>query len=459
MRLPSPGTLHIILAQRLWQAGSGLITIVLVTHFLSPDQQGWYYSLLSIAALYTLFDLGLSYVVMQASAHSFIGLQWGVGGRVSGERAGRFVALTAWSARHYLWLALAFVVIIAPAGFVFFGTTDSHAISWRLPWLVLATATAGTLVLLSFLAIVEGTGKVAEVYTVRLIQGVVAALACWTVLWSGAGLWAVAMAPLCAIAVQGVWIALRKPALLFSAWQTPEAQIDWRKEIWPHQWQIGLGLLSGYLLTQLYTPVLFKAQDAIVAGQMGLTLTAANMLGLVAQSWITRHVPAMARAAAMREWDTLDRMFARDLLLSCLVFVAGGVTLCVLHGLVSRTGFSERLLPFWPFVGVLAAIFAGHIQTCLAAQLRSFRNEPLIWVSLAGAVLTAVGALWGAFHYSATGVVVAMLTIQIVVVLPASVLIWQKCRRTWRSSVGREHAAPDHRDPDPEPVVIPGLGA
>jgi hypothetical protein len=162
------------------------------------------------------------------------------------------------------------------------------------------------------------------------------------------------------------------------------------------------------------------------------------MLGLLAQSWITRHVPAMGAAVALHEWDDFDGMFFRDLLLSSLAFVAGGVALCLLHRLLSDTPFVSRLLSFWPFMGVLAAGFLAHIQTSLAAQLRAFRREPLLWVSVAGAVLTVAGALWGAIHYSAAGVVVAMLTIQTFVVLPASIAIWRRCRRKWRIPVGRD---------------------
>jgi hypothetical protein len=455
MKLAFRDTLHVILAQRLWQAASGTVTIVLVTTFLTPEQQGWYYSLLSLAALYTLFDLGLSYVLVQAAAHTFVGLRWRADGGVEGRHADRFAALAAWSSRHYGWLALGFAVIVTPLGLVFFGTTTSDAISWRSPWLVLALASAGALLLLPFQATIEGSGEVAEVYAVRLAQGVLAAAACWVTLAGGGGLWAIVMAPLAAILVQGAWLAGRRPALLASAWEGQYRQIDWRGQIWPHQWQIGLAWLSGYLLTQVYIPVLFKTQDAVVAGQMGLSLTASNMLGLLSQSWITRHVPAMAAAASTRQWDQFDSIFARDLFLSCVAFLAGAAALCLLHQMLGITSYAGRLLPFWPFGGLLAAGFLGHVHGALAAHLRSFRREPLVWVSVAGALLTAAGASWGAWHYSAAGIVIAMLTIQIVVVLPASILLWRKRNLEWRTPVEPNQAASDHRDPDLEPRAIP----
>ena len=454
-----PSALTIILAQRLWQAGSGLITIVLVTRFLSPTEQGWYYSLLSFAALYTLFDLGLSYALLQAAAQTFVGLTWRTGGRFEGTHTDQFEALAAWSARHYMRLSLGFFAIVTPAGFALFGYPPSPLVSWQLPWLALSGASGATLLLLPFVAIVEGSGRVTEVYSIRLIQGVVAAIACWIALFTGAGLWVVVVAPFAAAVTQCAWLAKRKPFLLSLAWQGSQRRINWRREIWPHQWQIGLAWLSGYLLTQIYTLVLLKTQDAIVAGQMGLTLTASNMLGLLAQSWITRHVPAMARAATLGKWDEFEGVFRRDLILSSLAFLGGGLALSCAYWLLSDTSFVGRLLPFWPFAGVLAVGFMGHLQNSLAAQLRSFRREPLLWVSIAGAILTMAGAFWGAIHYSASGVVVAMLTVQAVAVLPMSIAIWRQYRRNWRTSVGRDRASPDYRNPDLEPVVLPGLDA
>ena len=82
--------LVILLTQRLWQALSGVLTIVLVAHFLTPELQGWYYSFISIAALYTLFDLGLSLVIIQITAHLFVGLNWGHKGRPEGNRPHQF---------------------------------------------------------------------------------------------------------------------------------------------------------------------------------------------------------------------------------------------------------------------------------------------------------------------------------------------------------------------------------
>ena len=66
-----------VLAQRGWQALAGVITLAFVAHFLSPVEQGYFYTLASIAALHMALDMGLSAVSVQFSAREFVELSWG----------------------------------------------------------------------------------------------------------------------------------------------------------------------------------------------------------------------------------------------------------------------------------------------------------------------------------------------------------------------------------------------
>jgi hypothetical protein len=85
--------LNIIFMQRLWEGLAGLLTLFFLTHFLSAALQGWYYSFLSLAALYTMFDLGLSTALVQISAHYFVHNQWSDEGEVIGEKRNHFYRL------------------------------------------------------------------------------------------------------------------------------------------------------------------------------------------------------------------------------------------------------------------------------------------------------------------------------------------------------------------------------
>ncbi len=68
---------------RAWTSGSGLITVVLIARFLSPAEQGYYYTYASLIALQMVFELGFSQVVMQLASHERAHLSIGPDGSVT----------------------------------------------------------------------------------------------------------------------------------------------------------------------------------------------------------------------------------------------------------------------------------------------------------------------------------------------------------------------------------------
>jgi hypothetical protein len=426
---------HIVLSQRLWQALSGILLVGFLTHFLSIAEQGWYYSFISISSLFTLLDLGLSVVILQLSAHYFVGNRWGKNGILSGKNTDQFLSLLKQSLHLYFKLGSIFCLLMIPAGIIFFGLTSSQVsfnISWHLAWVALAVATTLNIFLLPIFSAIEGSGSISEVYLVRLVQGVVGSIACWIVLASGGFLWAASMIPLSAFFVAVAWLLMSRPMLLREVFNHSGAHIIWSSEVWPLQWRIGLSWLSGYLLTQIYTPILFYYQGAEVAGQMGLSLTLANMLGILAQSWIARRVPSMAQSVSKKNWQAFDEIFRRDFMVSVAFYLLGVLAFCFLYFLISDTKYSERVLSFWPFLGLLAVVLINHINGALAAHLRSYKKEPLVWVSLAGTMLTVPIAVISAAHFSVNGVVDSILLVQLLLTLPLSVHLWAKYNKTWR---------------------------
>ncbi|SAL06764.1 hypothetical protein AWB78_08234 [Caballeronia calidae] len=423
-----------LLALRVWQAGAGLVTTLLAAHAMTPELQGWYYSLLSVASLYTLFDLGLSTVLVQLAAHSFIGLRWTSGNRLEGETQAHFKSLLGKSVRWYAIATVAFLVLLLPGGWVFFSEKASAGMSWKSCWFALCTLTAGGLIALPFLALVEGSGEIAQVYRVRLTTSILGSLACWAALVTGSGLWAVTMMPAMALCVPLVWLACCHRPLVAIARENPDKTYRWRQEVWPLQWRLAINWLCGYSITQINIPILFNMQGAIVAGQFGLSLTVVNTIGLVAQSWLLRRVPGMANAAATRDWRRLDRLFLRDFSITLSVCAAGVMTLLGLVWLMADQPIVHRLLPWPELLGL--AIFACTSQFIggLALQLRSFRREPLVWLTLIATLVTVPAALYATRHYSSAGLIAVLAGVNVTLNLPASIGIWYRCNRIWRAT-------------------------
>ena len=75
---------YAFLAQLTSIAGS-IGTVLLIVRFLSPVEQGYYYTLLSLVSLQVVFELGFSFVIQQLAAHECVHLEFGPDGSVSGD--------------------------------------------------------------------------------------------------------------------------------------------------------------------------------------------------------------------------------------------------------------------------------------------------------------------------------------------------------------------------------------
>ena len=161
------------MAQRIWQGFSGLITALILTFYISPIEQGWYYSFLSLATLYIIFDFGLSNALIQITSHLFVKLKWVGYGQVKGRKSYEISQLSYQLVRFYSILFFVFVVLMLPFGFWFFGhKMDSEILSWESPWITLVFTSGLMMLTLPFMAIFEGSGEIKFVYKLRLFQGI-----------------------------------------------------------------------------------------------------------------------------------------------------------------------------------------------------------------------------------------------------------------------------------------------
>lgn len=420
-----------VFLQRTWQATAGVITLGFVAHFLSPVEQGYYYALGSIAALHMALDMGLSAVLVQFAAREFVGLSINLLGRIDGFTPNRFLTLVRLSLRWYSFSAVIFLLVY-PVGIAYLANSqESLAYDWRGPWAMLVLATGAGFLFLPALALSEGCGCVAEVYGVRLAQGVCGGLSAWATLALGGGLWAVAMPATASALIASCWVFWRRREMVIQAVNSKGGSFLWGAEIWPLQWRIGASWLAGYALVLMHVPVLFRTQGPVVAGQMGVTMTVANMLSLLALSWMTARLPSMARAVATRDWAQLDLVFWRAFRVSSLAFAAGAVAFALVRWALEWTPYGARFLPMTETIGLLVAMAFYHVTGIFAAYLRSHLREPFLWPSLIGALITAAAAIAVAPQWGAAGIVTVLLIVNIFFFFPMALGLWVFLRRKW----------------------------
>jgi hypothetical protein len=386
-------------------------TVLLILRFLTPVEQGYYYTLLSLVSLQVIFELGFSFVILQMAAHECAHLTLHGDGRVEGDPVAhaRLASILQKTLRWYLVAAVILCVSLLPVGAYFF-SRHGHAsapVAWHGPWTVAVFATALLFLLNPFFSFLEGFGQVWQVGRMRLTQAVLGAAMSWGALLSHHGLYAPGMMIIgCAVAGLAFLYSRRHLCLGLLRYPVGEQAVSWRSEVWPFQWKIAVSWACAYFIGQIFTPVLFAYRGPAEAGRFGLSISIATYLSTLALAWMSTKATPFGQMIARSEFQQLKRLFFRTLrqALSLLVAMAAAceVAVIVLQHLSPR--LAARMASPQIFALLLLTSLSVFIVESMAIYLRSFKREPFLIQSAAVAALTVLLSLVTAKAWGTAGV-------------------------------------------------------
>jgi O-antigen/teichoic acid export membrane protein len=399
---------------RLWSSSAGLITVALIARFLSPAEQGYYYTFGSLVALQIVFELGFSYVILQMASHERAELSFSTDYRISGNAAAhaRLASVIQKSVRWYSLAAGIMAVTLLPIGFYFFATHQraGQAVSWQLPWCSAALMAAINFQLDPLLSFLEGCGYVPQIARLRFTQSAIGSVLAWVVLINHHGLFAPSMMLLGMASASLLWLSRKRKLLLgLLKYDAGVHKIHWKQEVWPFQWRMAVSWLSGYFLFWIFNPVLFAFRGPVEAGKMGMSLSLANAVQAIAISWVSTKSAPFGTLIARKEYQRLDHTFFQALRQSFAVALAGGLAAwlgCIYLNL-KHISFAQRLLNPFSLGILLIYMIVNVIISAQAYYLRAHKQEVLFVNSLVGAIAVTICTVVFGRSYGATGIVVS----------------------------------------------------
>ena len=282
-------------AARIVQAGSNIVTIFFLAKYLSQEEQGFYYTFGSLVAVQVFFELGLTNIITQFVAHEYAYVT------VENDKSiykSRLSSLLHFCIKWYFYLSILLFFILIIVGWVFFTHYDTEGdnVSWKIPWFLISFGTCLRLFQSPLNSFLLGMNKVEEMSLISLYQQLILPISMWLGLYGGLKLYVVGISLVLSAVVWYLYVYFSKmKQVLIDIYKNPIIErIKYVDEIFPFQWRIAISWISGYLIYQLFTPVIFATGGAIIAGQIGMTLQVLNGIQALSMSWINTKIPLLS---------------------------------------------------------------------------------------------------------------------------------------------------------------------
>lgn len=419
--------LFIALCSRGALAVSQLALIIIASHGLTPIEQGVYSTMRSLAGLVVVLDLGLSLVLVQTVAH--------LRGDGESDLPSQFAAILHFAVR---WYGVAAVIGFAFLTFCGFSVLASHremiGASATTPWMLTSLILALTILLLPLQAVLEGKGHVVSIALLRGAQALGGAVACGATVALGGGLWCIPALAAVSLTIGMIWIGCLHRQELLPAWHTKVLPaLHWRRDIFPFQWRIGVSWISGWVIYQLYVPIIFLHEGPVAAGQFGLSMEACAGLTSLGAAWVGFKAPAWGKLVAQADYAAIDKDYrsstrAAFLIVALAVFLFGAGFI-ILHAL--DRPIAQRFLPPLTLAPLLAAAVLNQSVFAMATYLRSHKREPYLAPTVVGAVLLGTWTLLAGPWVGVAGLAYAHLVVTLLVGWIWGRMIFLRCRTTW----------------------------
>ncbi len=421
---------------------TGVLSVFFITAFLTGVEQGFYYTFGSILALQVFFELGLTGIMTQYVAHEASHLQLNSNHEYEGEDKyrSRLSSLVHFCVRWYAVLALIVFFFLLIVGFLFFGSYGKeHAgVSWLFPWMIICVNTALNVFQSPFISIFTGLGKIKEMSKIGFYQQLIVPVN-WLGLILGFKLYVLGITGLISILIWQCYVWKTGLArIIVNLWRYRITErVSYMKEIFPYQWKIALSWVSGYFIFQLFNPVLFATEGPVVAGQMGMTLTALNSIRSLSDSWMNTKIPLYSKLIALKDYFTLDSLFNKTLKqmfsISLVLLVSFFLLIMILNITQFKFGehvLADRFLRYWPLIFMMFSVCIQQFVSSWAMYLRCHKQEPFLVLSICNGIACLCSTFILGNLYGLYGITIGYLLIN-VMIAPWAYNIYKTKRQEW----------------------------
>lgn len=378
---------------QLWRIVAGPLVLIFIPLYLTPTEQGYWYTFTSIAALAVFADLGFSTIILQFAAHEFAYLHFNDDMTLAGDKE-HLIKIATFFRFSVQWLIRTVGVIfpLIVIGGYFFLASKNELDNWQSAWVIYAVASGLVFFYSSLLYFFEGCNSVSLVQSLRFKIAVCTSLTILLGLYFQLNLYALSLSLIISSAIGCYQLIHTFYRAIKQLWRLSQGnKYDWWPEFSSLMWRYAISWSSGYFIFQLFTPLAFKFHSPIFAGKVGLSIAAWTAGSNIALTWITAITPKINMLIAEHKWNDLDRIFHKNLFRSMITMFVGGIIYFILYFVfVDKFMFFGRLLGPLSMLLLFACWILQLFINCLAVYLRAHKKEPLMLISSISALYVAI---------------------------------------------------------------------
>lgn len=368
------GPTNVVALQKIIQAITGLGTAFMVAHFLSAEEQGYFYTMGSLLSSYVIFDLGLSSVILRRSSQICHGVPIN---KLEKRKKNEFNKFAVWTIKFYLKTAGFAVITLLLIGLYILSRNNitSQELDWKLPWIFIVIMVSVNMPTIGFLSMLEGSGAVSETYTLRITHYLIGGILTWLLIISGKGLFAQAMPFFGTIIVCYSWFFFK----YFSKFKVSDFNRNDKvifRSLRPDIKFTASNWISNYIFINIPIIISFLGNKISISGQIGLSIIIANVGGAIAFSPLTEKLPKIIQLLHVNENARATQLLFEKLRVSVLLYILGSLIFLAMS-IFSEIDFFKRILNSFD-LGILLLVFAGfHTFNFLLLFLQARGNNKL----------------------------------------------------------------------------------
>ena len=374
------------------------IAATFIAFYLDLETQGYLYTFISLLAIQFLFELGFTQIIITFIAYEANHLR-----KYKNFFKGKYThylrmkEIINFSIHWFRYAAFLYLLILIFVGIFVFADANKAVNLWLWPFLMMALISSIEVLVIPYFGIKEGMGFVDEVFKLRFFKVFLQSSSYLLFIYLGFGIWSLPLSLLFACMINIYFLGKNKKLFIsLSRLSHQKKHFNWKSEMLPMQYRIGIGAIAGYLTFSLFTPMTFKLLGAELAGKVGLTIALVSGITNLAVAPSMVASQRIASLVEQRKSNEVQRLVRNLIVTSFLIHLVALIALMIIYNFLGNI-YSEilnRALSPALFICYFFAFMLSKTSLPMGIYLRAHKQEPLLWLSIVTGLFVSLGSFF-----------------------------------------------------------------